>query len=167
MRNITIITAMDFNNAIGKDNKLLCKLTDDLRMFQRMTTGHVVVMGRKTFESIGKPLPNRVNVVLTRDTDYKIDGIDVFNSIEEILHMQEHMSVESLFIIGGGEIYNQFLPHADTLIVTRIENFFDDADAFFPKVNWDEWIESIAMPKHFEADDQNEFAFTTYLYFRK
>jgi dihydrofolate reductase len=167
MRDFILITAMDFNNAIGRDNKLLCHLGDDMKGFRSITDGQTIVMGRETYESIGKPLPNRVNVVLTRDKDFKAEGVTVFHHPAQVLDL-EKASKTDIFIIGGGGIYKLFLPVANFLAVTRIEAFIDDTDTFFPEVNWDEWEhDKFYDPFHIDANENNDYPFTFYMYYRK
>ncbi|MCY9757679.1 dihydrofolate reductase [Paenibacillus alvei] len=172
MKRLTAITAMDKNNAIGKDNKLLCKLYDDLHHFRLVTEGHIVVMGSKTCESIGRPLPYRINIILTRDENYPIPkcmNCFVMHSVEEVLDFFARQDEWDMFIIGGEQIYEQFLPYCNSLIVSHIQASFDDADAHFPQVNWEEW-EPVGHPVGEEgfvpADERNEFPFSTVVYER-
>jgi len=136
--NISIIVAVDKNNGIGRNGDQLAYISGDLKRFKALTTGHTIVMGRKTFEALPKgALPNRRNVVITRRHDYHPAGCDVYNSIKDV--MKEADSNEELFVIGGGEIYNAFLPYADKIYLTVIDNKFDGADTFFPEIKEDEW----------------------------
>ncbi len=138
---ISIIVAKSKNNVIGNNNKLIWHLPHDLRRFKEKTTGQVVVMGRKTHESIGKSLPNRLNVILSNDISwYNIlgDNCVVCYSVEEVLEKFKH---RDLFIIGGGEIYKRFIPLADKIYLTLIEKDFD-GDTFFPDLDSNEWSES-------------------------
>ena len=128
---ISIITAIGKNNAIGRDNRLLWHIPDDLRHFKKITTGNIIVMGRKTYESIGKPLPNRTNIVVTSDKKYKADGCLVKHSLEEVLNEAKNYGNKEVFIIGGGQIYQQALPHADKLYLTIVDDE-PEADTFFP-----------------------------------
>lgn len=132
---ISIIAATGKKNELGKGNQLLWHLPDDLKHFKELTTGHTIVMGRKTFESIGKPLPNRRNIVITRDMNFTADGIEVIHSLQEIQNRDEE-----IFIIGGGEIYAQALPFADKLYLTEVDASLD-ADTFFPQFKKNEWNE--------------------------
>lgn len=173
MKRVTAITAMDKNNAIGKDNKLLCKLSGDLHYFRLVTEGHIVVMGSKTFASIGRPLPHRFNIILTRNRNYPIPkcaNCFVMYSVEEVLNFFAKMDDKlDLFIIGGEQIYEQFLPYCNGLIVSHIQASFDNADAHFPQVNWEEWC-PVGHPLGEEgfvpADDRNEYGFSTVVYER-
>ena len=132
---ISIIVAIDKNRVIGKDNKMPWRLPADLAYFKKMTLGHTVVMGRKTFESIGKPLPDRENWIITRDKNYCVEGCRMFNSPEEVVKSGIE---EELFIIGGSEIYSAFFPLADKLYITFIEDSFE-GDTFFAEINPIEW----------------------------
>lgn len=173
MKRVTAITAMDKNNAIGKDNKLLCKLSDDLHYFRLVTEGHIVVMGSKTFASIGRLLPHRINIILTRNENYPIPkcmNCMVMRSVDEVLNFFAGQDKwNEMFIIGGEQIYEQFLPYCNGLIVSHIQASFEDADAHFPQVNWEEW-EPVGHPVGEEgftpADDRNEYAFSTVVYER-
>jgi len=128
---ISIIAAVATNLAIGKNNQLLWHLPEDLKRFKELTKGHAVVMGQKTFESLGRPLPDRTNIIITLDRSFKAEGCIVVYSIDEALIEAEKAENKEIFIIGGGSIYRQFLPLADKLYITRVEKDFD-ADTFFP-----------------------------------
>lgn len=152
---ISIIVALAGNNGIGKDNGLLWHLPADLRHFRLLTTGHPIIMGRKTYDSIGKPLPNRRNIVITRNTALAIPGVSVVHSLKEALYLCS--STEEVFVIGGAEIYRQALPLCDTLYLTTVAGEFE-ADTFFPALNGGEWQEE-ARTEH-EADEKNRFPYT-------
>ena len=126
---VNIIVAYDKNLAIGKDNTLVWRQSADLKRFKELTTGHTVVMGRKTYDSIGKPLPNRRNIVITRQ-DIKIDGVEIINSIDDIKNIKE-----DIFIIGGGEIYNQAIEKVDRMYITEVDAEFPNADTYFPAIS--------------------------------
>ncbi|KKQ45408.1 MAG: Dihydrofolate reductase [Candidatus Moranbacteria bacterium GW2011_GWC2_37_8] len=128
---ISIICAIAENRAIGKNNQLLWHIPEDFKHFKNITSGHVILMGKKTFESIGKPLPNRANIVITRDTNFSAEGIIVANSVEEAINKAKEIEKEEVFIIGGGQIYQQAMNMADKLYLTVVEGIFD-ADTFFP-----------------------------------
>ncbi|MEK7617825.1 MAG: dihydrofolate reductase [Patescibacteria group bacterium] len=130
---ISLIVAIAKNRAIGKDNKLLWYLPEDLKRFKKLTTGHAIIMGRKTFESIGKPLPNRTNIIVTRDPVYKAEGCFVAHSVEEAIYKAQSFEKNEIFIIGGGQIFEQALGLADKLYVTIVEKEYHDADSFFPE----------------------------------
>ena len=135
---ISLITIMDKNNGIGFGNNLLWKLKDDLSYFKETTTGSVVIMGRKTFESIGKPLPGRINIVLSRK-DLDIDGVIVVNNVQSALDLAKGHN-KKIFVIGGSEIYKLFLPYANHLHISEVDDE-KEADAFFPEINLTEWKE--------------------------
>ena len=153
---LALIAAVAENGAIGKDNQLLWHLPADLQHFKRLTTGHTVVMGRKTFESIGKPLPNRTNVVVTRQPDYRAEGCKVVHSLEEAINEQQSTMHEQLFIIGGAELYEQALPLADKLYLTEVKAS-PDGDVFFPTINLMDWDELSRLP--YPADERHAHAF--------
>ncbi len=136
---ISIIVAIAGNGVIGGDNSLLWHISEDLQRFKRITTGHPVVMGRKTFESLGRPLPNRVNVVITRQADYCAEGCRVVHSLDEALML--FAPQEEVFIIGGGEIYRQALPLADRLYITRVMHDYS-GDTHFPDIDAAKWCET-------------------------
>jgi len=146
---ITIIAALTKNNVIGKDNKLLWNLPDDLKNFKRLTTGNIIIMGRKTFESIGRPLPNRHNIVISRSMQ-KRDGIETHATIESAINSAKKLNKE-IFIIGGAEIYRQTLKYADRMILSHVD-IEVDGDVFFPTFNKEEWdIESADSHELFEV----------------
>ena len=153
-KNLAIVVAMGKNREIGADNQLLWHLKDDLLLFKRLTTSHPIIMGRKTYESIGRPLPNRRNIVVSRNMP-KTEGIEVVKSLEQALKVIE--KEEIAFIIGGGQIYQSALAIADKLYISFVDGSFDNADIFFPEVDFKEWKELSRL--HFEADERNEFAF--------
>ena len=128
---ICIIAAVSENRAIGKDNKLLWRIPEDLKRFKELTSGHPIIMGRKTFEAIGGPLASRTNIIVTRDESYSARGCIRCNSLEEAIEMARGVDQEKLFIIGGGQIYNQAISQANRLYLTVIEGQFE-ADTFFP-----------------------------------
>jgi len=135
---ISLIAAMDRNRVIGKNNSLPWKLPEDMKRFRELTQGKPVVMGRKTFESIGKALPNRKNIIITHDKNYRIEKCIVVHSANEALKAAEG-NVE-IMIIGGGQIFREFLPKADKIYLTIIDENFE-GDAFFPEYNQKEWKE--------------------------
>lgn len=164
MQTITMIAAVGENNALGKDNNLLWHLPDDFKRFKQLTTGHTIIMGRKTFESFPKPLPNRTHVIITRDRNYNVeyDACIVVHSFEEAIKLTEGDA--NPFIIGGGEIYKQGEEFADKLEITRIhENF--EADTFFPEV--DENIWKLIGSEYHPKDERHKYDFTYLTYIRK
>ena len=134
---ISIIVAIGENNAIGKNNQLLWHLPADLKHFKQTTSGHSVIMGRKTFDSVGKPLPNRRNIVVTRQ-DIKIEGCEVVKSIEEAIALCE--GEEEIFIVGGAEIYKLAMDKTNKIYLTIVHKMFD-ADTFFPEIDFKKWAE--------------------------
>ena len=151
-QNITIIAAIAENNALGKNNDLIWHLPADLKRFKKTTTGHHIIMGRNTFESIGKPLPNRTTVIITRNPDYKVEGCIVVNSLEKALEIAKND--ETPFIIGGAQIYKQAISIADKLDITEVHHSFD-ADVFFPEIDTNIWEET--SRELFKADEKNKF----------
>lgn len=128
---ISIICAITKNRAIGKNKDLLFKIKADLIRFKNLTTGHPIIMGRKTYESIGRPLPNRINIVISRDLNLKVENVDVLPSIDKAL--EKYKDEKEIFIIGGGQIYTQAIDKADKLYLTLIDIEVKDADTFFPE----------------------------------
>ena len=161
---LTIIVAAGEDNAIGKDNDLIWHLSDDLKRFKKLTSGHHIIMGRKTFESFPKPLPNRTHIVITRQSNYKVpEGVIVVNNLEDALDAAG--KDKQPFIIGGGEIYKQSINLADKLELTRVHASFDGADTFFPNVDTNIWKE-VSRTTH-EADEDHNYAFSFITYVRK
>jgi dihydrofolate reductase len=151
----SLVVVIDKNFAIGKDNGLLCHLSDDLKNFKKATLGKPIIMGRKTYESRGRLLPGRDNVILSRNTDFQIDGAICLNSIDAAINWGLENKKEEIVFIGGGFIYNEVAKICDTLHITHIDHTFDGADTFFPKVDLESMnvIESLYWP----ADEKNEF----------
>lgn len=161
---LTIIVAAGEDNAIGKDNDLIWHLKDDLKHFKKLTSGHHIIMGRKTFESFPKPLPNRTHIVITRQNNYKVpDGVIVVSNLEDALDAARNDNQP--FIIGGGEIYKQSINLADKLELTRVHATFDGADTFFPDIDLNQWKE-ISRTTH-DADEDHKYAFSFITYERK
>ncbi len=161
---ISIIVAVAKNNAIGKDNKLLCHLSEDLKRFKKLTTGHTIVMGKTTYYSLpNRPLPNRTHIILTDVPGEKIDGCIMAYSIEDAISKME--SDQENFIIGGASIYRQFLEHADKLYITRIHHEFE-ADTFFPVLKEADW-EIISKEDFMEPDEKNPYPYSYVIYQRK
>lgn len=135
---ISIIVAAGEKNEIGKDNRLMWKLSSDMKRFRSLTTGHTIVMGRKTFESLPKgALPERKNVLITKDKNYRAEGCFVFHSVDEAIEGLKDDG--EIFIIGGAELYRSFIDKCDKLYLTRVHASFPDADAFFPNIDIDQW----------------------------
>jgi dihydrofolate reductase len=161
---ITIIAAVANNHVIGADNKLLWHMPADLKHFKSLTMGHTMIMGRKTFESIGKSLPGRRTIVVTRKEDYNAQGSDIANSLEDAFKMLKKS--EEGFVVGGAEIYQQTidLHQAHKLIITRIFASFE-GDAFFPDVDPNKW--KLVERNDHKADEKNPYDFTYLTYKRK
>tara|TARA_R110002072_G_scaffold218107_2_gene375787 strand:- start:12073 stop:12570 length:498 start_codon:yes stop_codon:yes gene_type:complete len=158
---ITIIAAIAKNNALGKNNDLIWHLPADLKRFKKITTGHYIIMGRNTFESIGKPLPNRTTIIITRNKNYFKDGCLIAHSLEQALEMAK--DEEQVFVIGGAQIYNYAMEHnlVDTLDITLVHHEFE-ADVYFPEIDSDIW-EQVEI-ESFTADDKNklDYSFVRY-----
>jgi dihydrofolate reductase len=158
---ISLIAAIGKNNELGKGNTLLWSMPADMKHFRETTALHAVVMGRKTFESIGKALPNRRNVVITRDVNYKKSGVEVVHSLAGALDLFPDPN-EEIFIIGGADLYKQTMEIADKLYITHIDAEDKKADAFFPEIIPIVWNE-IKHEEH-EADEKNPFPYTFSVY---
>lgn len=160
-RELTIIAAVSINNVIGNNNKLIWKLSNDLKRFKNLTTNHSVIMGRKTFESLPNPLPDRNNIVITRDTNYSKPNIQVCSSIEDAINLTK--TDTQPFIIGGGEIYSQTINIVDKIELTRVHEEFD-GDAYFPEIPLD--IFELINEENYNSDLENEFDYS-YLTYKK
>ena len=160
---LSLIAAIGKNNELGKGNTLLWHMSADMKHFRDTTRGHAVIMGRKTFESLSGPLPNRENIVITRDKSYLRHGVDVRHSLEEALAKFKNTDQE-VFIIGGAEIYKQSINIADKLYITHIDAEDKDADTFFPEIIPVIWNE-ISHQEH-KKDDKNPFNYTFSIYER-
>tara|TARA_Y100000782_G_scaffold58795_1_gene64861 strand:- start:8 stop:496 length:489 start_codon:yes stop_codon:yes gene_type:complete len=160
---ITLIAAAAENNALGKDNDLVWHLPDDFKRFKKLTSHHHIIMGRKTFESFPKPLPNRTHIVITRNSEYDAgEGIIVADSIDAALDAV--MNDDNPYVIGGGEIYKLALDQATHIELTRVHSSFE-ADAFFPEINENDW-ELVAETFH-PKDERHDYAFTYLTYARR
>ena len=159
---IIMIAAVAENNALGKDNDLVWHLPNDFKRFKTLTSGHYIVMGRKTFESFPKPLPNRTHVIITRQKNYKAEGCIIVNSIEKALEICPKN--EDTYIIGGGEIYTLSLPFADKIEITKVHHSFD-ADAYFPTLNEKEW--ELVQSNHNSKDEKHIYNYTYLTYLKK
>lgn len=152
---VTMVVAIAENHAIGKNNQLLWHLPKDLKHFKQITNGHTIIMGRKTFDSMGKPLPNRRNIVITRNQELELAGAEVVGSVEEALALCAPS--EEVFIIGGGEIYKMAMPFTEKIYLTVVHHPFD-GDAYFPEIDSGVWTETAS--EHHEADDKHQYSFT-------
>ncbi|MDE2030853.1 MAG: dihydrofolate reductase [Patescibacteria group bacterium] len=167
---ISIIAAVSDNNVIGGGNTLLWNLSEDMKHFREITRGHTVIMGRKTFESIGKPLPNRKNIVITRDINYTHEGIDVVNSLEKALRLatleqgrefEENQDELEIFIIGGGEIYKQAFDKANKLYITEVHKNFE-GDTIFPVIDKNIWRETSREDYNVDENNNIPYSFVEY-----
>ncbi|RAJ15153.1 dihydrofolate reductase [Olleya aquimaris] len=160
VNNLTIIVAAGENNEIGKNNELIWHLSDDLKRFKALTSGHHIIMGRKTFESFPKPLPNRTHIVISRQANYKApEGVIVVNSLEDAISIAKKDSQP--FIIGGGEIYKLAMPYASKIELTRVHANFD-ADTFFPAIDTNIWKETSNVFHKKDDNHEYEFSFLTF-----
>lgn len=155
---ISIIVAMAVNRVIGMDNKMPWYLSADLKKFKQITMGHPILMGRKTFESIGKPLPGRINIVITRNKNYHRSGCQVFNEIDRA--MGSCLDYDELFVIGGSTLYETILPVADCLYLTLIHQSFD-GDTFFPEIDMTQWHEIVREDITNDPDVSFDYSFIT------
>ncbi|MDR3480377.1 MAG: dihydrofolate reductase [Burkholderiaceae bacterium] len=157
MTRFTIIVAIDAQNGIGIRNALPWRLPEDMAFFKKTTTGHAIVMGRKTFESIGRALPNRRNIVVTRNAGWQHEGVETAASLDAAAAL---IGEQEAFIIGGGQIYADAIGHAERLLITEIDKSFG-CDAFFPAIDTQEWRE-VSRETHHSAANEFDFAFVTY-----
>jgi len=152
---ISFIVAVSENNVIGKNNKLPWRLPTDMKYFKNITWGMPVIMGRKSYESLGEPLRGRANIVVTRNKDWKAGGVQVVQSIDQAINVAAQTDAKEIFILGGGEIFAAALPTADRIYLTRVhENF--DGDAFFPELKKEEW--KLVSNRDCAPDDKNLYA---------
>ena len=155
MKSIHAIVAIDENGAIGRQGDLLCHLSADMKHFKEVTMGHSIVMGRKTFESFPRrPLPGRQNIVITRNAGWQYPGVTVVHSLEDAIAAAE---TDTIFIIGGAQVYEQSLPLVEVLHLTRIHARWASADAFFPAIDIDDWQE--VSREHHKSDHKNAYEF--------
>ena len=161
-----MIAAASENNALGKNNKIVWHLPDDFKRFKKLTTGHAIIMGRKTFESFDKPLPNRTHIIITRQINYVpkeySEPCIVVDSMEEALKIASND--EDVFVIGGGEIYNLGMPFADKIELTRVHANFE-ADAFFPEINQNDW--QLTEEEFHPKDEKHGYSFSFQTFLRK
>lgn len=151
----SIIVAVSENGVIGNNNRMPWKLRDDMKNFRELTMGHYVIMGRRTFQSIQKPLPGRSNILISRTVD-SLPGIIVKRSLDEAYRYSEDRKQDEIFIIGGGEIYRQALPSADKIYYTKVAGIIE-GNVLFPDLQWDQWV-TIAS-KSYDKNDRNDYAF--------
>lgn len=160
-RTLTMIAAAAENNALGKDNDLIWHISEDLKRFKRLTTGHAIIMGRKTFESMPKALPNRTNIVLTKRKDYQAKGAEVVHTVEDALELVKE-DVQP-FIIGGGQIYSLFMPLCDRIELTRVHHEFE-ADVYFPDIDLNEF--EVIAEEYVSKTEEQPYNYT-YLTYKK
>jgi dihydrofolate reductase len=161
---IKILVAFDENRVIGKNNALIWHLPADLQRFKALTTGHVIIMGRKTYESIGRPLPNRTTIAITRQAEFKPDGIITAHSLDEAILKAKSISRDDIYIVGGAEIYQVGLSHADQILVTQLHDIFD-GDTYFPEIPADTW--EVVSRERGVTDEKNKFQYSFLTYQRK
>ena len=161
---LKILVAFDENRVIGKNNTLIWHLPADLKRFKALTTGHVIIMGRKTFESIGKPLPNRTSIVISRQADLQIEGAIIAHSVEEAILKAKSITREDIYIVGGAEIYALSLPLADQILVTQLHDIFE-GDAYFPEIPAE--IFEITEKERGITDEKNAYQYSYLTYTRK
>jgi len=159
-KEITIIAAVSENNVLGKNNKLIWHIPNDLKRFKKLTLGHSVIMGRKTFESIARPLPQRKNIILTRNKNYKAKGAVIAHNVKEALNFCENDNQP--FIIGGGEIYKLFMSISNKIELTRIHKSYD-GDAFFPEILEEKWKLVNSKKNYFNETKIINFSYLTYI----
>ena len=149
---LSLIVAVAENGVIGHNNQLIWHLPNDLKQFKRLTTGHCIIMGRKTFESIGKPLPNRTSIIISRNTDFQIEGCITVSSLENAILEAKKIETEEAFIIGGAEIYRLALPIVDKIYLTEVHHEYE-GDTFFPEIDKMIWQET--HREDFETDEKH------------
>ena len=154
---ISLVVAVSENNMIGKNNQLLWHLPNDLKFFKNTTWGGVVIMGRKTFESVNKPLPGRTNIVITKQPDWNAENVIVASSISDAIQKAKDLNFKEIFIIGGGEIYKESLSLADKIYLTRVHTSIE-GDTFFPELQSDEW--KLMSNKDFTTDEKHAFDYS-------
>ena len=158
---IKLICAISKNNVIGKENKLPWNISEDLNRFRELTSNNWIVMGRKTFDSIGRPLPNRKNIVLSENKNLKIDSVEVFNSPKDVIDFYKNNSDQKdLYIIGGTYIYELFFQYCEYLFITYIDKEYE-GDAFFPKIDWEKW-ELMSEVNKYDEKEGVKFYFRDY-----
>ena len=158
---ITLIAAAAENNALGKDNQMVWHLPDDFKRFKKLTTGHPIIMGRKTLESMNGPLPNRTNIIITRQKDYTYEGCTIVNSLDEAF--AACTQDEEVFVIGGGEIYKQAIDKANKIELTRVHTTVE-ADAYFPEIDEKEW--QLVSEEYHPKDEKHKLDFTYKTYIK-
>lgn len=162
---VSLIVAASENNAIGKDNHLMWHLPADMKFFKNTTWGFPVIMGRKTFVELGsKPLPGRQNIVITRQKDWKAEGVVVVNKLDDAMFVARDADTKEIFIIGGGEIYKEAMPKANRIYMTRVHATLE-GDTYFPAFDEKKW--TLTSAREVKADDKHEYAFTIQVWDKK
>ncbi len=162
---ISLIAAAAENYAIGQNNQLLWHLPNDLKFFKNTTWGLPVIMGRKTFESVNKPLPGRINIVITRQPNWTAKGVIVAKDVDDAFKKAAETNCKEIFVIGGGEIYWQSMGIADRIYLTRVHKEFPDADAYFPDIDEDIW--KLTANEDFEADAKHAYDYSFQIWEKK
>jgi len=166
---LSLICAMDENMVIGRNNRLPWHLPEDLKYFKRTTMGKCIIMGRKTYESIGRPLPGRTNIIVTRNRDYEVDNARVVDSLSDAIAMAENVAfidgTDEAFIIGGAELYRHALPFVDRLHLTMVHTEIEDGDTYFPDLDVQEWEE--VEKAYFDADEFNPYPYSICVFERR
>ena len=162
---LSIIVAVSDNHVIGSGNQLPWHLPADLQYFKTLTTGHPIIMGRKTYESIGRPLPRRANIVITRDSEFTAEGVFVVHSLDEAIECAQQVAPEQAFIIGGDSIYQQAIASAQRVYLTRVHAVIPNGDAFFPVLDQQQW--TLISARSAPADEKNPHACTFEVYEKK
>ncbi|CAN5328429.1 dihydrofolate reductase [soil metagenome] len=155
---VSMVVAAAEDNAIGRDNDLLWHLPDDFKFFKDTTIGHPIVMGRKTFQALGKALPKRLNIVITRQADFEAPGAEVVSSLDDALLLAKNTNDPEIMVIGGAEIYRLALPLTNRVYLTRVHAHFPDADAHFPELDATEW--RLVNTSFHDADERHQYGFT-------
>lgn len=161
---LSLIAAADENNVIGQDNKIPWYLPDDWKYFRAKTKGHPIIMGRKTYESIGRPLPDRLNIVISRNADFKAEGCIVVHSLHDAVELAKRDATDEVFVIGGQQIYEAAMPEADRIYLTRVHAHIGSGHAHFPDMRFEEWQET-SREDH-AADEKHVFPFSYLTYER-
>ena len=154
---LSLIVAVAENGVIGHHNQLIWHLPNDLKQFKRLTTGHCIIMGRKTFESIGKPLPNRTSIIISRNPDFQIEGCITVDSLENAIKKAQELENEETFVIGGAEIYRLSLPKVNKIYLTEVHHAFE-GDTFFPVIDKTVWQETYR--EDFETDEKHSYKYS-------
>lgn len=162
---ISLIGAASENDVIGKDNWMPWDLPAELDYFRAVTRGKTVIMGRKTYDAVGRPMPGRHNIIVSRNANLTIPGVDVVASVEDALELAARDDMDEIFVIGGEQIYKAAMPYADRIYLTRVHAFIEGGEAFFPRFNEDEW--TLLNRVRREPDAENAIPFTMMVYERK